>query len=508
MAHEGKPQTLPSGLTAAAVLPKAEVFAAGNLLPRMDDYLRALAANGAWRRICCPIRFSEKTPSQGQMRRIISAAVQESCSVEPAAASPLGQVSNSSNQPLVRLLRILAATLLGTLILLAWVGLPFELPYIGYGLVSAFVFQVAVRPRRWEILSVVLAAGGLVLFDRLVVHQGSMEGIQTSICFGMLGLMSFLVLGFKAVWATGPELVELKSILIPAAGFAFFILGSQNSLNLAGLLFPRTLDLYAYTFDGSLGFQPSFLLGQVFKGSALVDALGHLTYYGLPLAMALMYAGHLRRNATDSLSILRVYFAAGLVGYVLFLFFPATGPAYAAGPAFPNSPLSMSALHQLTLRPLTVSVSWPRNAMPSLHVAWVLLIWFNCRPFARWIRMLAFTFVLITVVDTLGTGEHYLIDLVVAFPFAVAMQALCARPARGQSKMFHIALVSGITLVVAWLILLRYATNLFLLTPVLPWVFVVTSTAISVWCTRFVVPVDEDRTPESTGLARAATASL
>jgi hypothetical protein len=116
-------------------------------------------------------------------------------------------------------------------------------------------------------------------------------------------------------------------------------------------------------------------------------------------------------------------------------------------------------------------------------------------------------FVLITVFDTLALGEHYLIDLVVAFPFAVAMQALCARPARRQSRMLRTVLVGGMTLVVAWLILLRYGTNLFLLTPALPWVFVVTSTAISAWCTRFVVAVDEDSARERTGLARAATAS-
>ena len=451
---------------------------------------------------------SDKTPFQGQMQRIISAAVQEICTVEPAPNSPIGKVNNSSDSAIARLLRILLATLLGLLILLAWVGLPFEDRYIGNGLVSAFIFQVVVRPRRWEILSVVLAAGGLVLFDRMVVHQGGMEEFHLSICLGMLGLVSFLVLGFKAVWAVGPELAELKSILMPAAGFTFFILGSQNSLNIAGLLFPQTLDLYAYTFDGSLGFQPSFLLGQVFKSSALVNALGHFTYYGLPIAMALVYAAHLRRKESDPLSILRVYIATGLVGYFLYLLFPATGPVYAAGPAFPNSPLSLASLHQLSLRPMSISWLVPRNAMPSLHIAWVLLIWFNCRPFARWVRLLALAFVLITVFDTLGTGEHYLIDLVVAFPFAVAMQALCARPVRRQSKMFRVALVSEITLVVAWFILLRYATNLFLLTPVLPWVFVITSTAISGWCTRFVVPVDEDRTPESTGLARAATASL
>lgn len=43
--------------------------------------------------------------------------------------------------------------------LLAWMGLPFEIPYIGCGLASAFVFQIAVRPYRWEIFGVVARAG-------------------------------------------------------------------------------------------------------------------------------------------------------------------------------------------------------------------------------------------------------------------------------------------------------------------------------------------------------------
>jgi hypothetical protein len=142
--------------------------------------------------------------------------------------------------------------------------------------------------------------------------------------------------------------------LVPAAGFAFFILASQNLLNLAGLLRPQTLDLYAYAFDGSLGFQPSFLLGQIFKNYASVNQLGHLTYYALPIAMALVYAGHLRRKKN---------------GYLQYLVFPAAGPAYVAGPSFPAAPLSFSTLHQLSLRPVPLPWQIPRNAMPSLHFA-------------------------------------------------------------------------------------------------------------------------------------------
>jgi hypothetical protein len=434
-----------------------------------------------------------------------SADTSQVCKTDSDANPASGAVNHSADDPRAGLIRILFATLLGLVVLLAWVGLPFEVPYIGYGLASAFVFQVAVRPRRWEIISVALGGCGLVLFDRLAMHHGRLQGLQLSTCFGMLGLVSFLVLGLKAVWAAGAERDELKSILIPAAGFAFFILASQNSLNLAGLLFPKTLDLYAYAFDGSLGFQPSFLLGQAFRRFALIDAVGHFTYYALPVAMALVYAAHLRRKAVSPLSILGVYFATGLAGYFLYLAFPAAGPAYVAGPSFPNSPLSLIALRQLTLRPVPLPWQIPRNAMPSLHIAWALIVWFNCRPFARWVRTLALVFVLVTVFDTLGTGEHYLIDLVVAFPFAVAMQALCMAAAVREPRQHRFIIGGCTTVVIVWLVLLRYATGFFLLTPVLPWTFVIASTAISAWAASSLMSGDERNMPGNTALARAAS---
>lgn len=415
------------------------------------------------------------------------------------------QVDSPKARPTDRLLRILVATLFGLLILLAWVGLPFEIPYIGYGLASAFVFQIAVRPRRWEIIAVVLGGGALTLFDQFIVHPGSKPDFQISACFGFLGLVSFLVVGFRAIWAEPDERQQLKSILIPAAALTFFVLGSQQLLNLAGMLFPNTTDLYAYAFDGSLGFQPSFVIGRLFRDYPLVGAFGRFTYLSLPLGMALVYAAHLRRQKTAPLFILELFMVAGLLGYFLYLTFPATGPGYVAGPEFPGSPLSLSDLRGLVLH--TVPIPWtvPRNAMPSLHITWVLLIWFNCKPLSRLVRALAFTFVLTTIFDTLGTGEHYFIDLLVAFPFAVAVQALCTRWVPVRSPGRFAPLVGGAAVTFLWLISLRYDTSIFLLTPVIPWACVIASTALSALWMKRILSVEQND-PIGASMAQVAVA--
>jgi hypothetical protein len=416
------------------------------------------------------------------------------------------QLDHSDRQLAARAKSILLATVFAVVVLLAWLGLPLETPYIGYGLASAFVFHVAVRPRRSEIFAVVLTATGLILIDAAVRHGMKFE-FHPGMGFAMLGLVSFALLAYKAFWAEAAELAQLKSILIPAAAFAFFILASQSSLNLAGLLFPRTMDMYAYAFDGSLGFQPSFLLGQLFQASPAIDALGHLTYYGLPIAMALVYAGHLKRQVSAPLFIIEVFMAAGLFGYFLYLAFPAAGPAYLVGLSFPGSPLPLSTLRQLRLQTIPLPWQISRNAMPSLHMTWALLVWINCRRFAAWIRKLALLFVFITIFDTLGTGEHYLIDLVVAIPFAIAIQSLCECLHEATLQPRFQLLIGSSFLVAAWLLALRFAMPLFLLTPVLPWLCVMGTIAIT-GCWIWSMTQKNDAVEAVPGLSRAAAAGF
>ena len=47
--------------------------------------------------------------------------------------------------------------------------------------------------------------------------------------------------------------------------------------------------------------------------------------------------------------------------------------------------------------------------MPSLHVAWALLVYWLWRS-SRW-RWIVLAYLLLTMLATLGGGEHYLVDL-------------------------------------------------------------------------------------------------
>jgi hypothetical protein len=437
-------------------------------------------------------------------------SVLEDIMAEPIVNTAADPVNDP--RPVARLSRILMGTLLGVIFLLAWMGLPFEIPYIGFGLASAFVFQIAVRPRRWEIFGAVAGGGTLALIDQFVVHHATKPDFHVGACLGFLGLASFLLLGLRAVWAEGQEQQQLKSILIPAAGFTFFILGSQRLLNLSSLLFPKTLDVYAYAFDGSLGLQPSFVVGRWFRDYAVVGIVGRGLYDALPIAMALAYAAHLWLKKSTPLFLLEVFMAAGLLGYFLYLMFPAAGPVYLVGPQFPGSSFDFSGLRAhilrgLVLQTVPISLVICRNAMPSLHMTWALLIAFNCKPFPRVVRAAAVVFVFTTALGTLGTGEHYLIDLVVAFPFAVAVQALCTHSLPLKSPNRLVPLVGGATLTLLWLILLRFGIRiLFRWTPLVPWVCIIASTALTVLWMKQILSAEPSEPRSTARIASAAVA--
>src|SRR6202035_2122095 len=49
--------------------------------------------------------------------------------------------------------------------------------------------------------------------------------------------------------------------------------------------------------------------------------------------------------------------------------------------------------------------------------------WWNSKPLLRPLRTILVLYAFLTVVATLGSGQHYLVDLLVSLPFALAVQA-------------------------------------------------------------------------------------
>ncbi len=369
----------------------------------------------------------------------------------------------------------------------------FDQPFISYAFAGSVFFLVVACAgmRAWAMA--VIAALGFSLCHRLFPQGGNVTGPSLSLYAGMLGRGCLAVLGWKTVWATPEESGRFLRCTVVAVAIVAFVLASLVALNLTVSGRARVLDPYLYVFDGSLGFQPSFVLGQLFARYRPLAAVARGSYFALPLVIALASAGYLRSGSPwRPLAILT---SAGVFGYLLYWVFPATGPLYVAGATFPNFPHSFATLGQLHPHPITLPVPAPRNAMPSLHMAWALLLWSCCRPFPLLSRGFALAYVLLTVVATLGTGEHYLADLVVAVPFSLAVEALWT-PSQGITR--YAALAGGTSLTLIWLLALRYGSEIFLLTPIIPWACVIASTATSLVLERFLYfpqpsrPVAED----------------
>src|SRR5260370_33585778 len=112
-------------------------------------------------------------------------------------------------------------------------------------------------------------------------------------------------------------------------------------------------------------------------------------------------------------------------------------------------------------------------------MAWDLLVWWNSKGITRWIRVIALAFVIFTVLATLGTGEHYFVDLVVAFPFAVMVQALCLYPLPFKSGSRRVAFLFVTFASLAWMALISFATPFFWISPVIPCAMVISTISVS-----------------------------
>lgn len=331
---------------------------------------------------------------------------------------------------------------------------------------SAAIVFVHVRPWR-ELWQLAVAFAALVAGQVFVLQVP----LRTAPVGALLGIAAFALLALHRIWSVLAEEKKLMRLaLLPPLLLVLLGYFSSGLLAATGDLHPKTLDLYLYAFDGSLGTQLSFAAGRLVLGSLWLTRMCLFWYRVLPAALMLVYAQQLVRRGEAALSVFLAFFLAGPVGMVFYNLFPACGPIYLF-PQFPRDPMTVSHVRELFLQPVVVSGN--RNAFPSLHMAWALLAWWYGRGLSPWIRVLLGFFLAGTVLATLGLGEHYFVDLIVAFPFALMMDAGCASgiPLHDRRR-FHI-LLSGLLGALLWAALLRFGVETMRVSPLLPWALVV-----------------------------------
>ncbi len=324
--------------------------------------------------------------------------------------------------------------------------------------------HLATRPERPMILaSLLLALTNFLAF----IHACSSVMEILLLAGASVGIGCFLSLAWMALATASPRDRSFAPFGAAAILLAFCA-AVGLFFRLTVILAPTTYDIALYQFDQSFGFQSSFLVGQLLSALPLLKGLAHGAYVLVSAAIAAMYALQLRTGKPASGNIILPFATAAAVGWVLYLVYPAAGPIYAFGDLFPANPPATSGLH---LQSLALPAA-ARNCMPSLHMAWALLILWNSRAYGRPIRVLAAALLVLTILATLGLGEHYAIDLVVAVPFAMAVEAACTTSVPLRRRVRLAPLVTGAALTSAWIIGLKLGFQSLISSPSVCWTLV------------------------------------
>lgn len=216
--------------------------------------------------------------------------------------------------------------------------------------------------------------------------------------------MLLLALGiFAAQWIGGIALIELTRLNLP------------------------TFDGYIYKIDNLFG-QPSFFLGRAIWRHPLLLELLNAAYQAIMPAVAIILGLHIWRRLDETRWAIYAFLLNFAVAPVLYTILPVCGPRYAFS-SYPLAPLAFSA-HLLHLHA-------PPNGLPSVHLSTALLIlWFSrSLPVGRW---LAAIYLLCMVVATLGSGEHYLFDLLCAIVYAACIIAVAWRLVKRRRHELHV----------------------------------------------------------------------
>ena len=195
----------------------------------------------------------------------------------------------------------------------------------------------------------------------------------------------------------------------------FFKAISMFSLSIArdlSLLRPLKFDLYVFHIDSFFG-NPSFRLGHVVAAHSWLWILLNFSYDTTEMAVFGVFAAYLYLcSEAETIRLVKTFLFNIVAAVPIYLLFPVCGPRF----AFPSFP----ALPPTPIIPHMQGIAAAPNGIPSVHTSTALLIlWFLWRW--PWGRVAGLICLLLTVLATLGGGQHYLFDLICSIPYTGAI---------------------------------------------------------------------------------------
>jgi hypothetical protein len=283
--------------------------------------------------------------------------------------------------------------------------------FLDYGFAGYLAILLVNRPSRR------VAAGCGLIGVILLAWLGSPSWTQAPPAIGTLlaylGIGGAVMLAVRSWW--DPSSVRLLAVgscvpgLMIVGALVMFRGGTPP------LMDNNLLRMDEILFGGS---HPSFALGRLVASVPPLRTILTIAYQALTLALIALLALACRYPAKISLksALAAVVVPAALCNFA-YILCPATGPRYVYAFPFGEQPAPLGAIHQFGVI----------NATPSLHLTWALLLWVGSMRFSRKLAVGGFALVLLTILATLGLGEHYVVDLMAAVPFTLFLLATYAK---------------------------------------------------------------------------------
>lgn len=327
-------------------------------------------------------------------------------------------------------------------------------PWVGLGVAMVGVSQ---RCRLWALsiaaaLDLVFAVSRLARGDHLTFGNGPL--------IVLTGLA--LIVGWRR-WARSERGTASRGV---AFGLLLVIATKVGDtwLRITAIVRPVVLDEYALLADHALA-QPSWLLGRlVHAGGPILSAAFHWVYIELPVAAMVVAIYQLRNVSTGGWPrhfLIPTFLVLGLIGPLIYVFFPLVGPDFAfgsAGRGFEVGDFWPQAVPRINLSPRVIAFdeATPRNCMPSMHTAWALAVFLHSRSGPRWLRMSGALWLVCTVAATLGFGYHYGVDLLAGGVLCLTVESALREPVRDRMR-WRIGLSGfGAAFLAALLVCCRY----------------------------------------------------
>jgi hypothetical protein len=243
---------------------------------------------------------------------------------------------------------------------------------------------------------------------------------------GLFGWMAF------RPHSTGP----VKIFLLIAAWMLFGPI-SEAVLNAETAAIPLKFDYFLQLLDEALGIS-AFFIARLFSERQLQVLF--FVYQTMGYWMILLYALHLKLKDGRPKQLLICYLMAYGLAPLFYLIVPACGPRHAFGALFPTGTPEVG--------PILVNLTFWPNAIPSLHLATaIILLHYTGR--SLFLQSLGWVNLIGTAAATLAF-EHYLIDLVLAVPYAYFV--IWTAEGKFQRAILNLAIV------LVWLVSIRFGT--------------------------------------------------